>query len=241
MTNGEHPLSSYVSQGGAINRILEMECTEDIFEDPQYTVELLRKNYGHAGKHFVKIVKELGEDAIKEMQSELQRKIHRDDTTQKQSISLSVVLTADRIATEYIFCDEEYIDAEKAADMLATQEEVSEYERCYRYLIDKINMNKQRFDAMSNMEQWGVVQDGYAIMYPQAVKELCAHGNFSYKAFLNWADRQGLLQTDGKNPTKVRKFDKKPVRCVWLKLNEFEDEDGFESAELYEQEELPFK
>ena len=241
MTNGERPLSSYVSQGGAINRILEVECKEKVFPDPQYTAEFLKQHYGHAGKHFVNVLKDMGSSEIKEIQSDLQREIYRDDAMQKQSIALSVVLAADKIATEHIFCDGEYIDLQEARNMLASQEEVSEHERCYRYLIDKISMNKQRFDTASNVEQWGVIQDGYAIMYPQAVRELCSHGNYSYKAFLNWADRQGVIQTDGKQQTKVKKIGKKPVRCVWLKLNEFEDEEGFEPAEVYDQEELPFK
>lgn len=82
-------------------------------------------------------------------------------------------------------------------------------------------MNRQRFDSAVNIEQWGIIEDGYAIMYPQAVKDLCKQGDFSYKAFLNWADRQGVILTDGKNQTKLKKFGKKPVRCVFLQLNEF--------------------
>ena len=84
-------------------------------------------------------------------------------------------------------------------------------------------------------------KDGYAIMYPQAVKDLCKQGDFSYKAFLNWADRQGVILTDGKNQTKLKKFGKKPVRCVFLQLNEFQDRDGFEPVMDVDQEELPFK
>ncbi len=243
ITNGERPLNSYVTQGGAVNRILEVECKEHLFADPQYTVELFKKNYGHAGKRFVKIVKQLGVDKIREMQQSIQNTVYKDNVMQKQSISLSIVLTADKIITEYLFNDGEYIDIEAAGTMLASQADVSEHERCYRYLIDKINMNKQRFDASSNVEQWGLMDDSYAILYVQAVKDLCDQGRFSYKAFLNWADRNGVIQTDGERQTKVKKIKGKPVRCVWLKINEFEDKDGFEPVETAvenEQEELPF-
>lgn len=34
MTNGERPLNSYVNQGGAINRILEVECGEKVYPSP---------------------------------------------------------------------------------------------------------------------------------------------------------------------------------------------------------------
>lgn len=238
LTNGERPLSSYVTQGGAINRIIEVECGEKVFADPQYTANFLKKNYGFAGKEFVKAIKEIGVDQIREMQAEIQKEIYRDDAMQKQSIALSVILTADRIATDRIFCDGEYIDIESAKKVLASQSEVSEHERCYRYLLDKISMNSQRFDAAVNVEQWGIIDQGYAIMYVQAVKDLCESGSYSYKAFMNWADKNGLLQTDGKNQTKNKKMGKKAVRCVWLKLDSAMDSDGFSPAD---QEELPFK
>lgn len=240
LTNGERPLNSYVTQGGAINRILEVECAEKVFVDPQYTANFLKRNYGYAGKEFIKVIKELGIDKIHEMQSELQKEIYRHDAMQKQSIALSVVLTADRIATDYIFKDEEYIDLEDAKKMLASQAEVSEHERCYKYLLDKINMNRQRFDSLANIEQWGIINDGYAVMYVQAMKDLCESGGYSYKAFMNWADKNSILQTDGKNQTKLKKIAGKTVRCVWLLLDEFKDKDGFESLDVA-QEELPFK
>lgn len=102
-------------------------------------------------------------------------------------------------------------------------------------------MNGQRFDISTNAEQWGVREEGYAIIYNQAFKELCKNGGFSDKAFLAWADRKGLIETQGGRMTKVKKIDGNPVRCVFLKLNENVDQDGFEQLEEYEQEELPFK
>lgn len=240
LTNGERPLSSYVSQGGAINRILEIECGEKVFQDPQRTAELLKKNYGFAGKRFVQVIKKMDINELRDMQQDIQRQIFSIDKMQKQSISMSVLLLADRIATDHIFYDGEYISIEEAESVLVDRNEVSEHERCYHYLLDKINMNRQRFDATATTEQWGMISGGYAVMYRQAVKELCRQGDYSYKAFLNWADKQGIIQTDGKNQTKLKKIDGKPVRCVFLQLNEFQDKDGFEPAEVT-QEELQFK
>lgn len=239
LTNGERPLTSYVNQGGAINRIIEIECLEGVYKDPQTTVEFFKKNYGHAGKLFVQAIRSMNLSDLKEMQQELLKGIYSADKTEKQSVSMSVLLLADRIATDCIFHDGLYISMDEAREILMSRDEVSEHERCYHYLLDKISMNRQRFDPDGNTEQWGTISEGYAAMYPQAVKELCRQGDFSYKAFLNWADRHGLLLTDGKNQTKPKRIDGKLVRCVFLKLNEFEDENGFEPAEAV-QEELPF-
>lgn len=54
-------------------------------------------------------------------------------------------------------------------------------------------MNRQRFDAAATADgAMGIISEGYAIMYPQAVKELCRQEIIPTKAFLNWADKQEL-------------------------------------------------
>ena len=244
LTNGERPLNSYVSQGGAINRILEVECKDHVFVDPQETVELVKKHYGLAGKRYIEILKKLGVDEIRRIQKEFQAKLHDDEAMQKQSMSLAILLTADKIATDYLFKDGEYITLEEAKGVLINRNDLSDNERCYRYLQDKIAMNHQRFDAETKVEKWGILENGYAIIYNQAFKELCKSGGFSDKAFLSWADRQSLIETQGGRMTKVKKVEGNPVRCVFLKLNDKLDEDGFEPVEdmeTIEQEELPFK
>ena len=147
LTNGERPLNSYVSQGGAINRILEVECKDHVFVDPQETAELVKKHYGLAGKRYIEILKKLGVDEIRRIQKEFQAKLHDDEVMQKQSMSLAILLTADKIATDYLFKDGEYITLEEAKGVLINRNDLSDNERCYRYLQDKIAMNHQRFDA----------------------------------------------------------------------------------------------
>lgn len=241
--NGERPLSSYVNQGGAINRILEVECGEKIYQDPQKTAETVKKNYGHAGKQFVEIIKELGEDEIRSIQKEFQKQLLDTDKMQKQSISLSIVLTADKIATDYIFKDGQYISVEEAKKVLIDRNELSDNERCYHFIQDKVAMNGHRFDAMTSCEKWGIVENGYAIFYNSAFDQICKDGGFSKKSFLSWAAKKGIIQQDSKgNHTKQKKIDGKNSRCVFLQLNPEEnvDNDGFASIDET-QEELPFQ
>lgn len=241
--NGERPLSSYVNQGGAINRILEVECGEKIYQDPQKTAETVKKNYGHAGKEFVETIKELGEDEIRSIQKEFQKQLLDTDKMQKQSISLSIVLTADKIATDYIFKDGQYISVEEAKKVLIDRNELSDNERCYHFIQDKVAMNGHRFDAMTSCEKWGIVENGYAIFYNSAFDQICKDGGFSKKSFLSWAAKKGIIQQDSKgNHTKQKKIDGKNSRCVFLQLNPEEnvDNDGFASIDET-QEELPFQ
>lgn len=219
LCNGERPLQSYVQQGGALNRILEVECGDKVYVDPQYTAELVKKNYGFAGRDFVKVLQEIGIDEIRAIQKGIQSQIFDDAKMQKQSISLSIVLTADKIATDYLFKDRQYISLDEAKEVLIDRNELSDNERCYQYIVDKIAMNSSRFDMTQNIEKWGVLENGYAIFFTQAFDELCQSGGFSKKSFLSWADRKGLMQKDsqGKN-SKPKKIDGKNYRCVFLKL-----------------------
>lgn len=238
--NGERPLSGYVNQGGAINRILEIECGEKVYSDPQKTANTVKMNYGHAGKDFVRVIKELGVEQIKHIQQEFQTALFDTDKMQKQSLSLSIVLTADKIATDYIFKDEAYISLDDAKKVLSDRNEISDNERCYQYLLDKIAMNATRFDGNTNCEKWGTTDKGYAILYNQAFNELCESGHFSKRSFLSWATKNGVVQADSKgNPTRPKKIDGKNSRCVFLKLAPDESEESNDWVSF--QGKLPFE
>lgn len=243
LTNGERPLTSYVNQGGAINRILEIECGEKVYSDPQLTADTLKQNYGFAGKDFVEVVKAMGVDQVREIQKDFQQQLFDDEKMQKQSISLSIILTADKIATDALFKDGQYIPIDEAKKVLIDRNDLSDNERCYRYILDKIAMNGTRFDADTACEKWGIIDNGYAYFYTQAFEELCKSGGFSKRSFLSWGVKKKVVETDSKgNPTKQKKIDGKNNRCVCLKLDDgiSVDDSGFMVVDESVQEELPF-
>lgn len=243
LTNGERPLNSYVNQGGAINRILEIECGKKIYDNPQQTANLLKQNYGFAGKAFVELIRKIGIEKIREMQKEIQLQLFDDDKMQKQAISLSIVLVADKIITEQLFKDQQYLSVNEAKAVLVDRNELSDNERAYRYILDKVSMNDQRFDTDTKCEKWGMIENGYAIIYNSAFDDLCRMGGFSKKSFLSWADRKSLIQTQAGKLTKVKKINGQSCRCVWIKMDDGiqVDKDGFMTVDEDTQMELPFR
>lgn len=242
LTNGERPLSSYVTQGGAINRILELECGSKVYADPAEVLDVIRQNYGHAGKEFVEVIKDIGIPRIKQLQQKILQELKDDEKMQKQSLSLSIILAADRLATDYLFKDGQYIGMEEAKEVLIDRNELSDNERCYEFLMDKITMNPARFGTdAENLEKWGMIdKDGYAVIYPPAFSNLCKEGGFSKAAFLSWADRKGLLQTNPGRKDKGKRIAGRYIRCIFLKMAGTQKIGEFASLEDYEQEELPF-
>ena len=242
ITNGERPLSGYVNQGGAINRIIEIEAGNHIFKNPQKTVDILKANYGFAGRRFVEVVREIGKDEIKRMYDEICDELFQQDKMQKQAMSLACILLADKIATESIFEDGQYISMDDAKKCLIDRTELSENQRCYNYLLDQVAMNSFRFTDECQTERWGTVEDGYAIIYPTVFDRLCRAEGFSKKSFISWAAKKDIVQVDGKGYPKQRKIDGKNVRAVSLKLDNglTTDENGFIKVDEYIQNDLPF-
>lgn len=235
LTNGEKPLSEYVNQGGAINRIIEIQAPEKIFNDPQYTAEVVKKNFGWAGIDFINVLKTLDQDDLRNLARAIQRHLEDEKTMQKQAISLSVILLADQMVTEYLFKDDNGIDLEQAKELLTDKSFVSENERAYQFIQDTVVMNPARFAGEANMydkniEQWGFVEltdDGgrRAVITNKAFHQIMKEGGFSVTGFLNWADRKGLIEKDTKGRrTRPRRIDGVLIRCVFLLLSQEEEE-----------------
>lgn len=253
LTNIERPLTNDTMRAGAINRILDFEMEDgSIFKNGNRVVSILSKNYGFAGKMFVDAIKSLDLGQLKGIQEDFLQQINEYAKSQgvekeeKQSIPLSVLLTADKIATDYIFKDGIYLDLKRCADTLKNKGDVSENERAYEYILSEISININKFvpDDEGNYrgEMWGCLKDGYVIIISSAFDRIADHGNFSRKGFLHWAIKKNLVQTNSKGePTKACRFDGMSPRCIWLQLpNDLVDENGFMKVPEDMQEELPF-
>lgn len=239
--NGERPLSSYVNQGGAINRILEIECGEKVYADPQKTAETVKHNYGFAGRRFVEIIRQVGVEKIQKIQSAFQSELMDSDKMQKQAIALSVILTADKLVTDYLFKDGCYISVDDAKAVLIDRNELSDNERCYNFLLDKIAMNPSKFDLETNCEKWGVIENGYAVLYPQALTDLCKQGGFSQKSFRSWGTRVGVILCDNEGKSaKAKRLNGRLIRCIFIKLEQEQtDSNGFVKLEDDEEPVFP--
>lgn len=250
LTNIERPLATETMQGGAINRILDFEMEEgSIFKNGNRVVEIISKNYGFAGRMFIDVVKRMGFEAIRQMQQDfLQQILERarevdQEKEEKQTIPLSVMLTADKIATDCIFEDGIYLDLNRCVDALKNKGDVSENDRAYEFIMSEISININKFvpDDEGNYrgECWGCLEDGFAIILVNAFNRMCERGNFSNKGFLSWAAKKKLIVQSGGKNTKTKRFGDTTPRCVWIKMdNGMVDSNGF--VILDDQIELPF-
>lgn len=250
LTNIERPLASETVRGGAVNRILDFEMEEgSIFRNGNHVVNVINKNYGFAGRMFIDAVEDIGFETIREMQQEFldkilyRAKMLEQEKEEKQVIPLSVMLVADKIATDYIFKDGIYLDFERCVDTLKNKGDVSENDRAYEFIMSEVSININKFvpddDGNYRGECWGCIEDGYAIILVNAFNRMCERGNFSNKGFLSWAAKKDLIVQSGGKNTKTKRFGDTTPRCVWLKMDDgLVDDNGF--ILVTTQENLPF-
>lgn len=231
LTNGEHSLVTEAMQGGAVNRIIDVEIEEGyIFENGNAITNIIKQNYGFAGMKFIQVIQSKGFDYIRVIQHEFFDRIkmlakqNNIEIEEKQSLPMSLLLTADKIATDYIFNDGEYLDFNKCFTLLKKKEEVSENERAYEFIKSEIAINMSRFIPYSTYEDykgeiWGVMEDGYVIIINNIFQRICDKGNFSYKSFLSWANKHGLIESQSGKNTKTKRLGGTVSRCVWLKTS----------------------
>ncbi|MEG2898579.1 MAG: DUF927 domain-containing protein [Eubacterium sp.] len=233
LTTGEAPIIKEYGQAGAANRVIEIEMGyEKIFADGNAVASLLNNNYGYAGRLFIDVIKEIGADEVRAIQGEMFRKADAFGKMKKQSLSLSMLLTADKIATDYLFKDGIYIDIEEAANMLKSESDISEDERCYQFIIGEIARNKSKFDSDEGyavVECWGKIEGEKAFIIKNVFDEMCRNCNYSTAAFLKWANRKELIEHDSGRLTKKKRINGTTANTVCITISDIMD--GFKEIE----------
>lgn len=231
LTSGEMPLSGAASGGGAVNRIIDVEYTNKIFADPVYVAETIKKNYGYAGEKFIEHIS--NDDVMEEIitkQKHYMKLLQQSESTDKQAMAASIILTADFFAERFIFHDRYVLTIDDITPFLATKTDVSQSRRAYEYILDVITMNACHFSPSKNenAEVWGVIDAEYAYVISSKFKSLLADAGYNPVAVLSWLKVNNLIECEHGRKDKVKKINKISRRCIWLKLDNVTDlEDRF--------------
>lgn len=242
ITNGEHPISNTHSGGGAMNRVIEFECTEKVYSDLVGICAVINSNYGFAGREFVEYLQQDGNfDRVNELQKEYYRQLLKTDGTDKQAASVSAILAADHIVTELIFKDGNNLTVEEVAGFMTKREEIDVNARAYDFIFDLVvkNINKFTPNEFGNYqgEIWGKIDGGCIYIIKSTFDKEMSNAGFNSTAFLSWAKRQGKLCTDSQRRTRRARIAGMLSNCVCIIAENAEIPSGFtESA----QDEVPF-
>lgn len=247
ITNGETPITSAGSGGGAVNRVIEIECTKKLFEDPQLVASSVRKNYGFAGKQFVE---HLDEDSIKraeEMYQGYYKEFSDGSSTEKQAMAAAAIITADQLATEWIFQDGQALTVADVSKFLTSRAAVSAGERGYHYMCDWVAQNSNKFSIDAKQgDIFGVIEDeeingtktgrSTAYIINSTFRHAAEDAGFSATALLSYLREHNLILIRGRNNTRGKRINGVNTECVALKMPQI-DEDF---QEVTPGDDLPF-
>lgn len=219
ITSGEQPISSITSGGGAVNRMIEIHCAEKLFADPADFCSVIKANYGHAGKCFIKLLSAPGMmEHVKQVQSVFYRKVNQ-EATEKQAMAASLILTADFLTNQYLFHDGHCISFEALVQFLSAKDEVLAERRAYEWIWNWIVQNRSKFicaDHLHPTECFGRIERDYVAIIKHVFHQACLENGYNPASFAVWLRNNRLSKTDSDR----KRTDKKVVidgvgcRCI---------------------------
>ena len=192
---GEEPVTKGVSGGGVKNRVIEIECENKIIADGNYTANLVKANYGHAGMLFIAHLSHLIEtdkqSIVEEYKTLFKGILEATDTTDKQALSMALMLLADKIACECIFKDDPLTIAQ-VKQYLVPESAVRIEDRAYDELIALISRNVNKFNEFS-ADSWGRISDDVATINKQVLEQELSRMGFDFGSVKKGWDKKGYI------------------------------------------------
>ncbi len=220
---GEEPITKTNSGGGVKNRVIEAYVEDRVVSDGNAVVSFVTEHYGTAGSEFIRYIQKADIQALRKRYSDIFKTLlYTYDATEKQAMSLAVMLLADEIARDIIFITEEPIPMDSLGKFLVSEKEVDITERAYDFIIDLVSRNLNRFrdDENNRGEIWGKIENGVVIINRGVLQEQLDKGGFDMTAALKKLDAKGCLirNSRGKFTHQTSLFGQK-ANCVKITID----------------------
>ncbi len=192
---GEEPVTKGVSGGGVKNRVIEIECENKIIKDGNFTANLVKANYGHAGRLFIAHLAHLidtdKQSIIEQYKTLFKGILEATDTTDKQALSMALMLLADAISCECIFNDKP-LGIDDVKQYLVSESEVRIEDRAYDELVSLIGRNVSKFSEFS-IDKWGCIKDDVATINKQVLEQELNKLGFDFGSIKKGWDKKGYI------------------------------------------------
>lgn len=227
LTTGETPIVREGAGAGAVNRVIDLECPsgERVVQNGQEIVNIVKNNYGHAGKKFVE---NLDVDKAKELYNEYFKILNATNTTEKQSMAAAMIMTADKLVSDLFFHDHD-LKVDDMQKFLASKESVDVGARGYKYMCDWLAINIGYFlestgcsqsDNMPTKIYGQKSGDDWIYINQSIFRNIAEEGGYNSKALLSYLKSKNLIQTRGRRLTKGKRISGINTECVVLKLQD---------------------
>lgn len=234
LTTGETPIVNDSAGAGAYNRVIDIECrskTRAIL-DGQRTANVIKRNFGHAGREFIAALTPERIEEAEKLYSQYFAALTASEKTAKQAMSAALIMVADKLADDVIYHTGKHLTVEQMGDFVKTNAEISAGKRGYEYICDWVAQHVANFSETSAGDSYGAIDGTVAYINRSVFNSACREAGYEPRALLSWLRAEGKLElrpaedeagkkkhrgfTVGKRINGVR------VECVALDL----DDDG---------------
>ncbi len=227
LTNGEEPLTTSSSGGGAKNRAIEISIDQSLFPDAPGVAQVVASNYGYAGKAYIDglIAAMADGDAgpIRIVYDHYRECVgHHPGHTDKQLTALAILCTAEYFACRFVF-GMGAVEADQCArelnlclqPKLTDAQDVDQTNRAWEFLEGWLAGNRSHFDncigtATVDRPVYGVIDGLSWFVIGSVMDEALTQAGFSARkcahefALRGWTIRRNS-EADGTPRNKVRK------------------------------------
>jgi hypothetical protein len=180
---GEEPCTKSNSGGGTKNRVIEVEAKRNVVENGNDIVTFVYEHYGVAGKKYINYTKEINlQERYKKINKWL---LEECETTEKQSMAMSLMILADQLAGECFFGEEKPMKKSDIKLFLMSKDEVDVAKRAYLWFVDWIAVNNIRFESNNAGEIWGKKNDSFCYINRHVLETALEKNNFDITATLS--------------------------------------------------------
>ena len=190
---GEEPCTQALSGGGVKNRVIEVECTDNVLENGNSVVNFINNNYGLAGPEYIRL---LGKYPVRELfEKKMKNILDATGTSEKQAMAMALIMTADRLAGWAFYPEEEALTAEDVKPFLKVQTDIDVAKRAYREIMGVILEHEVNFKPDMNAMRWGRMGSTFVeINKTVLVRELRNIGFHFDAVKKQWAEQGYLLK-----------------------------------------------
>lgn len=204
---GEEPITQSNSGGGTKNRVIELQCKEQIISVSKCNavVHFIDSHYGSAGRAFIEhIASKPGETLQQEFQELQSALLSLSGSSAKQCAALALIALADAYADECIFKDKQQVlDLQQLAGIAKSLAEIDSAERAYRYIMDVIaakadylaRRGKHGYYKPAAGDCWGKITEDYIAINRTRITEELAKQGYSLNSVADAWKNKGYIMT----------------------------------------------
>lgn len=244
ISTSEHPLTSEASDGGAVNRVIEIYVDKPVFSDDKLVMPFLLENYGYAGREYIDFlidtVKTQGLDKIRKLHNSFWDRIRKSnpDIANKQAPAAAMLALGAMLGEMAAYGLNEIQGIEVGnqicdwvTNYLATTADVSPATRAYEQITSWVATNRDHFVSTDGVDSfngtYGKVDKYYDnivhIIKPVLDKMLVDNGYHPQAVIKSLVSKKLITEYDrpdkkGKIPYKRVKIGGQNVYCYKIAL-----------------------